>query len=68
MKIFIEKINNIPISKLGTEIVERKGIGHPDTICDLICEEASINLSKEYKKKFGRVLHFNIDKALLAAG
>ncbi|MEM5874360.1 MAG: methionine adenosyltransferase [Candidatus Aenigmatarchaeota archaeon] len=68
MKIFVEKVNNIPISKLRTEIAERKGIGHPDTICDLICEEASINLSKEYKKKFGRVLHFNIDKAFLSAG
>ncbi|MCS7123403.1 MAG: methionine adenosyltransferase [Candidatus Aenigmarchaeota archaeon] len=68
MKIFVENIKNIPVSKLKTEIVERKGVGHPDTICDLICEEASINLSREYLKRFGRILHFNLDKALLAAG
>ena len=50
------------------EIVERKGIGHPDTICDSIVEKISIELAKCYLKKFGEILHYNIDKALLAAG
>jgi S-adenosylmethionine synthetase len=50
------------------EIVERKGIGHPDTICDAICESSSSELSKYYHKNFGRVLHHNVDKALLIAG
>ncbi len=50
------------------EIVERKGIGHPDTICDSIVEKISIELAKYYLKKFGEILHYNIDKALLAAG
>lgn len=50
------------------EIVERKGIGHPDTICDLISERLSVALSKFYLKTFGFILHHNVDKALLSAG
>lgn len=50
------------------EVVERKGIGHPDTICDSIMNEVSVNLSKEYIEKTGTILHHNIDKSLLAAG
>lgn len=66
--IFIERIKELPTEKKPFEIVERKGIGHPDTICDEICERVSRRLSKEYLKKFGRVLHHNVDKALLVAG
>ena len=50
------------------EIVERKGLGHPDTICDSVMNQISIDLSKEYLKKFDTVLHHNVDKSLLAAG
>lgn len=51
-----------------TEFVERKGIGHPDTICDGIAESISIDLSQVYYDRIGRVLHHNIDKGLLVAG
>jgi S-adenosylmethionine synthetase len=50
------------------EIVERKGTGHPDYICDSIMEAISVALSREYRKSFGTILHHNIDKGLLAAG
>lgn len=50
------------------EIVERKGLGHPDTICDSIADEISVELAKFYLKMFGEILHYNIDKALLVAG
>jgi S-adenosylmethionine synthetase len=50
------------------EIVERKGLGHPDTICDLVMEKISQALSKAYLEKFGRILHHNCDKGLLIAG
>jgi S-adenosylmethionine synthetase len=50
------------------EIVERKGLGHPDTICDMLSEQLSVALSREYLDQFGLVLHHNVDKALLAAG
>ncbi len=50
------------------EIVERKGIGHPDSICDGIMESISIALAQEYLKKTGHLFHYNIDKGLLVAG
>jgi S-adenosylmethionine synthetase len=50
------------------EIVERKGLGHPDSICDAVAEELSLALSRFYLEQTGRVLHHNVDKALLAAG
>lgn len=52
----------------GTEIVERKGLGHPDTICDAIAEELSRALCRFYLERFGFMLHHNVDKALLWAG
>jgi len=68
--------NNVRISPLNLklpneqhiEIVERKGIGHPDTICDYIAEEISIALSKYYIDQFGFIMHHNVDKALLIGG
>ena len=50
------------------EIVERKGIGHPDTICDALAEELSRALCLFYLDKFGIVMHHNVDKALLWGG
>jgi S-adenosylmethionine synthetase len=67
-QIFIESVNNIPTFKKRFEIVERKGIGHPDTICDLVMNQISIDLSKSYLKETGAIQHHNMDKALLVAG
>ncbi|MGD8743096.1 MAG: methionine adenosyltransferase [Granulosicoccaceae bacterium] len=50
------------------EIVERKGIGHPDTMCDALAEELSRALCEFYLEQFGLVLHHNVDKALLWGG
>lgn len=50
------------------EIVERKGVGHPDSMCDAMLETISRQLSSYYLKEFGAVLHHNIDKGLLTAG
>jgi S-adenosylmethionine synthetase len=54
---------NMPV-----EIVERKGIGHPDTICDALAEELSRTLCRFYLDNFGLILHHNVDKALLWGG
>lgn len=64
---------NLSIDELSprggsTEIVERKGRGHPDTICDALAEELSRTLCREYRDRFGAVLHHNVDKALLRGG
>ena len=53
---------------LKLEIVERKGLGHPDTICDEIAERLSVALSRLYLSEYGEILHHNVDKALLAGG
>lgn len=50
------------------EIVERKGLGHPDTICDALAERLSRSLSAFYLARFGVILHHNVDKALLVGG
>ena len=50
------------------EMVERKGIGHPDTVCDCIAEQVSIELCRYYLREFGTILHHNVDKALLVGG
>lgn len=50
------------------EVVEIKGRGHPDTICDLICENVSRSLLHFYQAECGRPLHYNVDKALLVGG
>ncbi len=57
-----------PLGKQPMEYVERKGIGHPDTICDSVMEQISVKLSGAYLERAGRVLHHNIDKGLLVAG
>jgi S-adenosylmethionine synthetase len=53
---------------LPIEVVERKGIGHPDTICDALAEALSVGFSRFYLERFGTILHHNVDKALLWGG
>ena len=65
---FIELSKDTPTFKRRFEIVERKGIGHPDTICDLVMEEIEVSLSRLYLQATGIVQHHNMDKALLVAG
>lgn len=50
------------------EVVERKGIGHPDTLADGISEAISRELCKHYLDEYGRILHHNVDKVLIIAG
>lgn len=66
--IVVETLPGLPVSEHEVELVERKGVGHPDSICDAIMERVSIALSQEYLKRTGTILHHNIDKALLVAG
>ena len=66
--IFVEQLIQTPVEEQAIELVERKGLGHPDTLCDAIANHASVALCQEYKKVFGRILHHNLDKALLVAG
>lgn len=66
--IVVERISFPSVSKGYVEIVERKGLGHPDYIADSISEAASRELSKYYLEKFGHILHHNLDKVLVVGG
>lgn len=54
--------------EMPVEIVERKGKGHPDSLCDGAAEELSVALSKIYLRETEKILHHNVDKAVLVGG
>ncbi len=58
----------VPVDFWPFEIVERKGIGHPDTLADGIAEAVSIGYSRFCLKNFGVVLHHHFDKTLIMGG
>lgn len=60
--------SRLPPAEEAVEIVERKGLGHPDTICDAVMEAVAVQLARAYLTICGRVLHFNADKGMLVAG
>ena len=66
--IVVEALKFESVTDMKVELVERKGLGHPDYIADSASEEASRLLSKYYLKEFGVILHHNLDKTLLVGG
>lgn len=66
--VFVKELKQIALEEQTLEITERKGLGHPDSICDAVMNQVSIKLSEEYLRRFGTILHHNMDKGLLAAG
>lgn len=66
--IFTGKLMNTAMDDREVEIVERKGLGHPDTICDTIVDKMTIELCNYYHEKYGQIQHHNLDKAFLVAG
>src|SRR6516225_2886999 len=68
MDLFCRKYEGPLPGRSPVEIVERKGLGHPDTICDAIAEHVCVRLCRHYLDRFGAILHHNVDKLLLAAG
>lgn len=66
--IMVKPLARAPIEAQAFEMCEHKGIGHPDTIVDGVCEAASRVLSLAYRDRTGRIHHHNLDKGLLIAG
>jgi len=64
----VEPIDRRAVEDQTIEIVERKGIGHPDSICDGIAEHVSSALAQTYLDRVGKVLHYNTDETQLVAG
>jgi len=68
LNIKVEELLQTPIEKQRIELVERKGIGHPDSISDGLAEAVSRALCREYISKCGAVLHHNTDQTQIVAG
>jgi S-adenosylmethionine synthetase len=56
------------VEDLPYELAERKGVGHPDTMCDAIAERMSRYYSLHCIKEFGGVAHHWFDKVTLYGG
>lgn len=68
MTVSITALQGPSPASLPLEIVERKGLAHPDSLCDALAENLSVALSRFYIERFGFILHHNVDKALLCGG
>ena len=66
--ITIHQLTTKPLSEQHMEYVERKGIGHPDSLIDGICDATSVALSKRYMEETGSIMHHNVDKGLIVGG
>ncbi|MPW40070.1 methionine adenosyltransferase [Thermococcus sp. 101 C5] len=66
--IIVEELVRTPVEMQKVELVERKGIGHPDSIADGIAEAISRALSREYIKRYGIILHHNTDQVEVVGG
>ncbi|WP_456367604.1 methionine adenosyltransferase [Thermococcus sp.] len=66
--IVVEELVRTPVEMQKVELVERKGIGHPDSIADGIAEAVSRALSREYIKRYGIILHHNTDQVEVVGG
>jgi S-adenosylmethionine synthetase len=68
MSINIEQFDRLLVSEQAVEFVERKGLGHPDSLIDGIVENVSLALGRVYTKEAGLILHHNVDKGLIVGG
>lgn len=64
----VSTINRAPVNEQAVEVVERKGLGHPDSLCDGVAEAVSRALAQAYLDRVGQVLHYNTDETQLVAG
>jgi len=66
--IIVEELVRTPVEMQKVELVERKGVGHPDSIADGIAEAVSRALSREYIRRYGIILHHNTDQVEVVGG
>jgi S-adenosylmethionine synthetase len=66
--IYVSEAISQCIEDIPVEIVERKGIGHPDSLCDGIAERTSVEYCRWCEENLGTLLHHNFDKVQLVAG
>jgi len=66
--IFVKELTHTPVEQQTVEFVERKGIGHPDSIADGLAESVSRALCHMYIERYGRILHHNTDETQIVGG
>jgi S-adenosylmethionine synthetase len=66
--IVVESLPQALVEEREVEIVERKGVGHPDSVSDGIAEAVSRALSRYYISNYGRILHHNTDQVEVVGG
>jgi len=64
----VEALHQVPLEKQQIELVERKCIGHPDSLADGVAESISRALSMAYIEECGAILHHNTDQGEVVAG
>jgi S-adenosylmethionine synthetase len=64
----IEPLRTVHIEDQEVELVERKGLGHPDSIADGVSESVSRALCRLYLDEFGKILHHNTDETQVVGG
>lgn len=64
----VEPLRTVHIEEQDVELVERKGLGHPDSIADGVSESVSRALCRLYLDEFGRILHHNTDETQVVGG
>ncbi len=68
MAIVVETVRRTPVEEQKVEMVERKGLGHPDSLADGMAESVSIALCREYIRRYQAILHHNTDKLEVVGG
>lgn len=66
--LFVHSSGKTRVDDTPFEIVERKGIGHPDTLCDAIAEKVSQAYSQYCLDHYGIILRHMVDKIALSGG
>lgn len=51
MRLAIEALQQAPVADRRVEVVERKGLGHPDTLCDALVEAIAVALNRLYRER-----------------
>ena len=64
----IEALHQVALEQQEIELVERKCIGHPDSLADGVAESISRALSMAYLEECGAILHHNTDQGEIVAG
>jgi len=66
--IFVSGAQGLVMDKQPVEMVERKGIGHPDSMADGLSEAVSQALCKLYMEKYDTFMHHNTDQVEIVGG